>query len=58
MINVRKLYPDLPLLIKAKNVQHKERLETMFGESVGQFISLPVSQSVNQSVSRYLMLQS
>jgi hypothetical protein len=30
VINVRKMYPDLPLLVKAKNTMHKERLEKMF----------------------------
>ena len=31
---MRKMFPDLPLLIKAKNIQHKDRLNTMFGECV------------------------
>jgi hypothetical protein len=34
VINVRKMYPNLPLLVKAKNGDHKRRLETMFGEQI------------------------
>jgi CPA2 family monovalent cation:H+ antiporter-2 len=32
VINVRKAYPNLPLLVRAKNNQHKKRLENMFDD--------------------------
>ena len=33
VISIRKSYPDLPLIVRAKDSQHRRRLETMFGNS-------------------------
>jgi CPA2 family monovalent cation:H+ antiporter-2 len=42
VINVRKLFPDLPLLVKAKNMQHQKRLEKMFDNI---YVMSPVFQN-------------
>lgn len=31
VISMRKSFPDLPLIVRAKDLQHRKRLETMFG---------------------------
>jgi hypothetical protein len=31
VITLRKLCPNLPLIVRAKNVQHQKKLENMFG---------------------------
>lgn len=33
VIRLRKLFPALPIIAKAKNPQHQQRLESMFGTS-------------------------
>lgn len=32
VIRLRKLYPDLPMIVRARNAQHQKRLENMFGK--------------------------
>jgi voltage-gated potassium channel Kch len=31
VISIRKNFPDLPLIVRAKDSQHRKRLENMFG---------------------------
>ena len=31
VVGIKKLYPNLPVIIRAKNNMHKKRLESMFG---------------------------
>jgi hypothetical protein len=33
VIALRKLSPDLPIIVKAKDAAHSQRLESMFGET-------------------------
>jgi hypothetical protein len=40
-IRMRKLYPDMPLIVRAKNQQHKSRLEGMFDNVVAMAPVLP-----------------
>jgi hypothetical protein len=54
VINVRKMYPNLPLLVKAKNGDHKRRLETMFGElRTAVDVDVDVAGCVYREVWRY-----
>ena len=42
VINIRKYYPDLPIIVRAKDALHQKRLENMFGESgEGSFSQFP-----------------
>lgn len=34
VVRLRKSYPNLPILVRAKNEQHRQRLENMFGKSL------------------------
>ena len=56
VINVRKMYPKLPLLVRAKNTEHKKRLEKMFGKPYERtkllvFIGFLYSNSIPLSLS-------
>lgn len=43
VVGVRKLFPRLPIIARAKSVQHKQRLENMFGTCVCVFLVLSLS---------------
>lgn len=34
VIQLRKLYPQLPIVARAKNIEHQQRLENMFGTNL------------------------
>lgn len=38
VVQLRKLYPVVPIVARAKNREHQQRLENMFGESAFLFI--------------------
>jgi hypothetical protein len=52
VISLRKSFPDLPLIVRAKDLQHRKRLETMFG--IDDFILL----AFPYCLSRYLLVYS
>lgn len=34
VVKLRKSYPDLPIVVRAKNDKHRQRLESMFGKII------------------------